>query len=385
LPNLAFGSSDGTPSTPEELKTERAEIAVLNNLPDGEMSKDDMEKLVLDAEKSLPDDEPIVSNPAPVPSTIPSSIPEVKKPSTTLLTDNSPKTEPKVEPKVETKPEPKVEPKPEPKVQPKPEPKKEEPSSSWPAVKPKPKKPTETKPTVPPVVKPVPPTSKPVEKPAPKPIEKPVQKPVQPPVQKPVTQPAPIPSPVAVPVTPPTDDNGVDADDQNFDETYNGPKNIVDHPRSTADFQLSEVAAQLGSMTPKKGYLDLQKSLMGSRLKSCNYFFITALIESNLATSRNFPGWMAASLDTKYFEPKGWKRIDLDTLKQWFRDAKTFDVAIQRNAPRGKAHGHVAIPVGLNSDGNVMVAEASYLTESNRIAVYKDASLATKFKIYVRE
>ncbi len=340
--NTKFGDDNGAPTTPQEIREEKAAVAVMDKLPDEEnMSKDQMEKLIDDAKKDIPLDnvpiEPVTDTPAVAePNVEPSSTPSITPspvPSNApgLLTDKTPKAAPPTH------------------------------SEVWPAPKPS---------SVP---------IAPVTSPSPIPPAKPVTPPVKKP---PVTKPSPIPS--VIPNPPVDTDNGVDADDATYNESYTGPKTVVDHPMSSPDYQLSEIAAKLGMMTPKKSYLALQKSLMGSSLRSCNFFVDAALIEANLATSNSFPNLQAAAFDTKYFVPKGWKRVTLAQLKQAFKDHKTFDAAIQRDAPPGKAHGHVAIAIGLNTAGNVMIAEASYMTESNRISVYNDASLNSKFKIYVR-
>lgn len=209
------------------------------------------------------------------------------------------------------------------------------------------------------------------------------------PKEVPKTEPGP-----PIPGEPTVADNGVDDDDERFASDYTGPKTVVDHPSSSGEYRLSEVAANFGMMRlPKENYSALQKKLMGSSMKACNFFFAAALIEAGApasdgatATRDHYPAWLAADLDTKYFNSKsaGWERITLVQMKQWFQERRNFDVAIQRDAPPGKKHGHIAIPIGLNADGKVLVAEASYKTVANRIAAYSDVSIATKFRIYAR-
>ncbi len=365
---------DNAPKTPEEVKEDKASIAVLDKLPDHEMSREEMEKMIADEEKNIPDEPTPAPSAGPdgsqnlIPSGIPSPTPTpapsvVPDENPGMLTDHTPGKKPtRTEPK---QPDPKQ---PDPKHQPidtKP--------STWPVTHPVKRTP---KPAF---------TPKPVFTPNPVITPKPVVTPNPVVTPKPEVKPEPKVEPSAIPSSTPVVDDGVDADDKKFDETYSGPKTVVDHPRSTPEFQLSEIAAELGSMTPKKKYLELQKSLMGSSLRSCNFFFVAALIQAHVTDSEHFPPWQAASLGSKYFEPRGWKKINLATLKQWFRDGKSFDVAIQRDAPSGMRHGHVAIPVGLNADGDVLVAQASYLTESNKIVTYRDSSLEAKFRIYVRQ
>gem|GEM_PF-3461979 len=330
---VVSGEPESVP-TPEEARHQKAEQIVAENPPNTEMSREEMRRLIDETEKKLP-----LEKTARI-------LPPAKK-------------EPAANPK-KTEPAPA----PMPKVEAKP-PAFRWPGIAWPLTPPKKEEPKAES-----------------RKPAPVPVPAPsVPKKSSPP--KTETLPA---------DSNATTDTGVDADDKKYADTYAGPTTVVDHPHSTGDFQLSEIAAQLGAIRPRSKYLDLQKELVANRTKSCNFFFAVALIEARApdakgqaATSSNYPSAMAAQLDKTYFIPAGWRQIKLAELKQWFRDGKTFDVAIQRGAPEGKRHGHVAIPIGLNADGNVMVSEASYLTESNRISVYPDASLASKFRIFVRD
>lgn len=180
-----------------------------------------------------------------------------------------------------------------------------------------------------------------------------------------------------------TTDTGVDSEDETSAETYSGPTSVVDRPRSTREFQLSETAARLGLMDPAE-YRQLQKETMGTSFRACNFFLITALVKAEITDENHLPIYQAALFDTKYLEPKGWSKISISTLKKWFKEGRSFDVVLQRNAPKGKAHGHVAIPIGLNEMGQIMVAEGIYAKTSNRIRVYSDETLSTKFKVYVR-
>lgn len=346
--------------TREEIREEKATLKVIESLPDDrDLSRAEMARLIEEAEKQIPNDEidadlkreeeespaaaaapesPALSGQALNPSPLPSARPSAKP---SLLTETP------VPPKT-------------------PDAKKIEPVKPIAPIVPKKIEPKKTEAPKPPVkIEP----AKPATSVWPKPV-----KPEPPKVES-------------------EEDDGVDAEDKRYANAYSGPKTIVDHPRSAPGFELSEVAAELGAMNPKSKYRALQKSLMSSSLASCNFFFAAALIQARgptstgaIATTENYRLWgnTAAALDTKYFIPAGWKRITVEEMKQGFRDGKTFDVAIQRDPPKGKKHGHVAIPVGLNADGKVMVAEASYLTESNRIAVYSDASLSSKFKIFAR-
>ncbi len=191
----------------------------------------------------------------------------------------------------------------------------------------------------------------------------------------------PLPTPENIPVTDPTD-VGIDAEDEEAAEAYTGPTSVVDRPRTTDQFQLSETAARLGAMNSAKYRLQ-QKDAMGTSFRACNFFLITALVESGITDEKHLPLYQAALFDSKYFEPKKWKKIKVATLKEWFANGKVFDVVLQRNPPKGKSHGHVAIPVGLNETGQILVAEGVYKKFSNRIRVYTDSE-TEKYNIYVR-
>jgi hypothetical protein len=328
--------------TPEEIRHRKAEALVLEKNTDTEMSREKMIKLVEEVEKALPL-EPLEPKPSPSPVVTPSP---------------GPSTTPSENPTPVLSPSPTPSPSPSPVVTPAPSP---SPSPKGPRVNPRAGRRT------------IWPSARPSPSPSPSPI--------------PSVKPEPKPS-----STPVVDDSGVDAEDEKFTQTYSGPKEVIDYPRTTPEYRLSEIAANFGTMRPKSEYLKIQKSLVGNSTKACNLFFAAALIEAKapdakgkVATRDNFPGGLATHLDTTYFGPGGWKKITLTELKKAFRDRKSFDVAIQRDAPAGKIHGHVAIPIGLNADGKVMVAEASYLKDSNRIAVYTDDTLSKKFRIYVRD
>jgi hypothetical protein len=428
--STSTSSDDGVeiPKTPEEIRHQKAETIVAEKDLPAEMSRDDMLRLIDETEKELPF-EPVTAAPTNTASTTESTTTETaseqkkETPSSdTTIADTKPTggglltVEPKQEKskvdaeKVVTAPKeelPKL-------VLPeiprakadatavkkpvipvlKPDPTKTSTSTwIWPSIPPKKTEPTTPKTTPSPIppVKTVPETKKPEEK---KTTTTPPKK--GEPKKEPKAEPKP---PVEKKVEPDVDsnitnDNGIDEDDQKFEEEYAGPKTVIVHPMSTADYQLSEIAAQLAQMKAKD-YTQLQKKLVGNPADACNFFFDVALITAKTiglrgepVTSKNFPG-KAATLDTAFFAPGGWKRITVAEMKQWFREGRTFDVAIQRDPPKGKIHGHIAIPVGLNADGNVMVAEASIKSGkkpgvSNRLAVYSDASLDSKFKIFAR-
>lgn len=201
----------------------------------------------------------------------------------------------------------------------------------------------------------------------------------------PAKKPEPAPAPLPPAPTTPTDANdvGIDEEDEVASTQYSGPKAVVDRPKSTPYFQLSEIAANLGSMKTAE-YRRIQIDTMKTAYRACNFFLITALVEANVVEKTDPPLFMAAAFDDHYFVPTGWKKISVETMKKWFRDGKSFDVVLQRDAPKGKNHGHVAIPVGLNAAGQVMVAEGVYQKVSNRIRVYSDKEIATKFRIFAR-
>lgn len=319
------------PVEPETLEDERVLGSLPREAPNDEMSRDDFLKIIEAAKKSAP----------PKPEVRPSAEAEPKvdpKPEATAAA--KPKPEVKIEP-TPAKPLPKAEPRPKPAVK------------------------TPATPAAPAAKK---------EKPAPKKITPPVEK-------APEVNPEPTAETADETVDP--DDLGIDAEDEIASAAYTGPTAVIDRPYTTQKFQLSETAGRLGQMDPVK-YRQLQKDTMGTSFRACNFFLITALVEAQITDERHLPLYQAALFDTKYFEPKGWAKITVKALKEWFREGRTFDVALQRNAPRGKRHGHVAIPVGLNEKGQILVAEGIYARISNRIQVYSDTQIATKYNLYVR-
>ncbi|MBC7386845.1 MAG: hypothetical protein H7301_11880 [Cryobacterium sp.] len=200
--------------------------------------------------------------------------------------------------------------------------------------------------------------------------------------------PAPVPAKPTTPARPPVlvedpNDTGIDEDDERAAETYTGPKEVVVRPLSTAKFLLSETAARLASMG-RRDYQKLQYDVVGKKVRACNFFVITALSEANIADDRHLPMFTAGSFDTNYFIPKGWTRITVETLRSWFRDGKSFDVVIQRDPPHGRKNGHIAIPVGLNSAGKIMVAEGVLGRISNRLRLFSDSEVTKGYKIFVR-
>jgi hypothetical protein len=350
--NAVPTDENGTPLTPEQIRTQKVQAQVTENLPNAEMSKQDFEKILADADKNYVDDGSGTSNENsgthtygtpgtnPEASPIPSPAPS---PATNFLTERP-------DPIVAKQDHTRVVHPPLPKI------------------------------ITPPVKDPAPPAkdpSPPKKDPAPK----------KPPVKNPTPpkkNPTPPPPPIENPSTDPNADNGVDADDEKAADDYAGPKTVVEHPQSTADFQLSEVAAQLAAL-PKRAYLNEQRDKTGINYPACNYFLITALVDAKVTDERHLPLFMAGSFDTEYFIPKGWKRISLATMKKWFKDGKSFDVAIQRDPPKGMRNGHVAIPIGLNAQGAVMIAEGVLNGAANKIAIYSDSSLDGKYKIFARD
>lgn len=235
-----------------------------------------------------------------------------------------------------------------------------------------------------PVLKPTPAGKLPTN---PAPVNKLPAWPKFPPVLKPA--PAPIPSSSAKsdgPTNADVDavvDDGVDEEDEIASASYAGPKTVVDRPRSTEKFMLSETAAELALM-PSAKYQARQKDWVGVATRACNYFVATALAEAKITTSKKPAIYKAASFDDHYLTPKnGWSTIQLATLKDWFKKGRSFDVVFQKDPPAGKKFGHIAIPIGLNDAGNVMVAEAVLNRVANRIRVYSDKD-ASNYRIFVR-
>jgi hypothetical protein len=177
-------------------------------------------------------------------------------------------------------------------------------------------------------------------------------------------------------------DIGIDAEDETRSQTYVGPKEAVFRAHSTADRQLSQIAAELAKLG-KSDYQQIQKDSLGTKYSACNFFVITALLGAKVADENRIPMFTAAAFPEKYLEPKGWEKIDVATLKNWLREGRSFDAIIQRDPPKGKIHGHIAIPVGLNEAGDLLVAEGVLGKVTNRIRVYTAAEL-TKYRVYVR-
>jgi hypothetical protein len=178
------------------------------------------------------------------------------------------------------------------------------------------------------------------------------------------------------------DDVGIEVEDESRSENYVGPKTAVFRPHITGDRQLSQIAAKLATMG-KSDYKKTQKDSIGTQYSACNFFVITALLGANVVDESRIPMFTAAAFPKKYLEPKGWEKIDALTLKEWFVAGYAFDVIIQRDPPKGKKHGHIAIPVGLNQSGDLLVAEGVLGKVTNRVRVYSDKELA-KYRIYVR-
>lgn len=251
------------------------------------------------------------------------------------------------------------------------------PRNPWWTVKPSPSAPLN--PT--PVLKPTPPKKFPTK-----------LAPVNPPAKK--TEPAkpiptwpkfpPTPAPVKVPAPAPAEvDDGVDVEDELASANYAGPKTVIERPRSTSKFMLSETAAELALMSGAK-YQTLQVDIVGKPTRACNYFVITALAEAKVVGPKSLPFFTAGSFDNKYLTVKnGWARISLVELKQWFKEGRSFDVIFQKDPPAGKSYGHISIPIGLNAKGDVMVAEASLNKVANRVRVYTDRD-ASNYRVFVR-
>lgn len=312
-------------------KEEKAiDDALKGEVPDKEMSRDTFLKLIEKAKKSI--------QPEPTPSTEPTSAPEEKSTKEPEVSPPVPSPTPSPIPSVKPPLKPSPTPAPSPVIEKKVE---EKPTTIWPARTPRPK-------------------------PSPVPSPKPKKE----------IEPAP-------PSADTSDDVGIDEEDEIASTQYSGPKTVVDRPKSTPTFQLSEIAANLGSMKTAE-YRRIQIDTMDTAYRACNFFLITALVEARVADKNDLPLLKAAQFDDKYLIPQGWKKIPVETMKKWFRDGKSFDVVLQREAPKGKNYGHVAIPVGLNAEGQVMVAEGVLQKVSNRIRVYTDKEIATKFRIFAR-
>jgi hypothetical protein len=397
------------PPTREEIREEKATRKVLAELPTGNTSRSEIEKRIEDAEADIPDDEveteyqarkkaidaeaKSTSEPEDDQTAVPNQNPDpdagvtpnpnsggllTENPTDDSHTDEAP---PELPQKSTSEPSPpgveaeqpkvKVEPaKPQPTVEPEKPKTKIEPAKPQPKAEPE-KPTTKIDPARPqPMAEPEQPKTK-VEPAKPQPTVEPV---------KPKTKVEPAkPQPKVEPKKPVAKVNSALQD-------------ILGQLSSDPDYQLSSQAATLGLMQNSE-YLALQKSLTGTKEKSCNFFFAAALIRAHgpalndtTATPDNFPIWsnLAANLDTKYFIPTGWKRISVATMKKWFKEGKPFDVALQMDAPAGKGHGHVAIPVGLNAKGEVLVAQARLDKVANQVVVYSDKTISSNYKIFAR-
>jgi len=391
----------------EKIRAEKATDKVLESLPEGDVSAEEIENLVKQAEAEITDEQieaelppaPVVED-TPLAEPTAQASPSPAPKSGGLLTDNTkPEDRPVVTPVEKQKEvQPPTTPDPSPRPRPSPSPAPEKKIETPPAMNPEPKVPAKTNP---PVTK-TPPKTKPIATP-------PVKKPVP---TTPIKKPEPtVPETEPETTTGPIDD-GIDEEDRQFADTYDGPKSIIHYPTSTRDYQLSEISAKFGMIRDKqteknkkswakisKDYLKIQIDYTKLSLPSCNFFFPAALIEAGApatdgkpATRSHFPLIKAAQYETAYFNAKNSDWVQLkakdgkspgEILKEWFLDHRSFDVAIQRDAPKGKAHGHIAVPVGLNDKNLVMVAQASYKTVSNQIVPYCDNQLA-KFRIFVR-
>ncbi len=336
---------DTDPVDPETIEDEELLAETPNAIPEGEVTieefkravqkaREDRNKKSEETKKSIPSEEPA---PFPVP----------------------------VEPK-ENKPEPKPEVKPVPIPAPAPAP------LPFPVpAAPKEKKPEvklEPKPEPKPEVKPVP-----IPAPAPAPVPLPFPVPAEPKEKKSEPKPEPkIESNASA-------GDELDEEGEATSEAFEG--RVTDIPRSSK-FRLSEIAAELGSMN-SHDYLKIQSDILDVKARACNFFLSTALYKSGATKVPLFH--MAAKFDTEYFDKTGWRRASVAEIRKWFTEGKAFDVAIQRDPPKGKNHGHVAIPVGLDSKGQILVAEGIYKKVSNQIRVYSDATLSSRYKIYVRD
>lgn len=172
-------------------------------------------------------------------------------------------------------------------------------------------------------------------------------------------------------------------DDQ--DVTPNDPPAVV-RPIAEDRFKLTPTAQRMGNL-PTSRYLALQqKWVHDGRTKACNYFITVSMCEAGLCGAQP-PIMMAASFDS-YLSGKGWVKITLATLKEWFKRERDFEVIVQRDPLPGHDHGHIAIPIGLSTQGLIRLAQGDLNLSANEIVTRDDYYMQHKYggmKIFVKQ
>lgn len=200
------------------------------------------------------------------------------------------------------------------------------------------------------------------------------------PVPSPSASPIPTasPSPSAPPESQDSPDSTPTAEEE---ESQERADQIVYRPQSTTGYSLAETAESLGQMSIAK-YLNLQKSVTYSDTPACNLFVITAFAEAKYS-DRVF-NLNAENLGKKALtEMNGWKKTTLAELRVLIKTGQTVDAIYQRDAPKGKKHGHIGVVIGLDVKEKFVLAEANLNEYSNRILQRSERNL-NGFNIFIR-
>lgn len=165
-----------------------------------------------------------------------------------------------------------------------------------------------------------------------------------------------------------------------------GDEHSLVHVSGASEERKLHATGLLLGKLPQTVYLDLQQKVVGSKYPACNFFLITALCESGYCKTSK-PFYIAAEFDT-YFFKNGWRLVTLAELKKLFREKAVFDSAFQKDNPVAGRPGHVMVPLGLNADGQVVIAQGNLGTATNEIKVASDTYLTQwqgGFNVFVKQ
>lgn len=190
------------------------------------------------------------------------------------------------------------------------------------------------------------------------------------------------PRPVEANSTPIPDAPG-DADDQALFDALVTPVAFTSGESTLR--KIHATGTYLGGL-PKELYVEVQKEVVGSTYPACNFFLITALCKSGYC-EREKPFYLAAQFDD-YFFREGWRLVKLEELKKLFKERQVFDSVLQKDNPVAGRPGHVVVPIGLDANGDVVIAQGNLGTVTNEIKRVSDSYVTGwqgGFNIFVKD
>jgi hypothetical protein len=132
---------------------------------------------------------------------------------------------------------------------------------------------------------------------------------------------------------------------------------------------LGEIAQFMGKLSDSN-YNTMQDTWLATTEPACNFFVATALFADNQGSTQLLD--LLAADYGPYLLNKGWVKSTLAEVKALFESGADFDVIMNRPGTSTEVHGHILIPVGVATDGNIIAAEGELDSISHEVVEETD-------------